>query len=271
MVLAILVLVFMVLGLAYACAYLYGHYRRAMRNEETAVQMADQALQEKNQWETYGLAVKEENEILGQYRPIVDVDLHVRQLKAQIDDQNAELNQAKELLTATRNIVEGYGNEYLVPKESLFDQMAADYGHENAGRKLKEARDKTRRMIREGTSASSTLENQFQNEAAKDFLVDAFNGRVEGVLNKAKKLSENYGVLKQQIIDARAVVNESGRYFGTTITESFLEARIDELKWAVRVQEIIEEEREEQRILKERLRDEALARKEAEKARSNIF
>ena len=117
------------------------------------------------------------------------------------------------------------------------------------------------------SSAKSQILDLHQNEAAKDFIVDAFNGRVEGILARAKKLSDNYGVLRQQIVDAFNVVNESGRHVGTEITHQFLEARLQELKWAVKVQEIIEEEKEEQRILKERLRDEALARKEAERAK----
>ena len=92
--------------------------------------------------------------------------------------EEARLKEAQDLLTATKNIVEGYGNEYLVPKESLFDQMAEEYGHEVAGLKLKTARDTTRKMIREGSSARSQIIDPHQNEAAKDFIVDAFNGEV---------------------------------------------------------------------------------------------
>ena len=189
---------------------------------------------------------------------------------SQLAENENRLKEVQELLTATKNIVEGYGNEYLVPKDALFDQLAEQYGHEKAGQKLKEARDIVRAMIRKGTAASSRIGDKEQNEAAKDFIVDAFNGRIEGILAKAKRLTENYGVLRQQIRDSFSVVNESGSYVGTEITKEFLEARMEELKWAMKVQEIIEEEKEEQRVLKERLRDEALARKEAEKARKEI-
>jgi hypothetical protein len=265
MVLVILVLVMMVIGLTYACSYLYANWRRAKINEETAVEMAEKAITSQREWEAYGTAAKTENDILAKYRPIVDVDAHLALKNAELLQKENRLTQVEDLLTATRNIVEGYGNEYLVPRETLFDQLAQDYGHEKVGQKLKEFRDIARAMIRKGHAASSRIEDKEQNEAAKDFIVDAFNGRVEGILAKAKRLTENYGVLRQQIIDSFNVVNESGRYVGTEITKQFLEVRLEELKWAMKVQELIEEEKEEQRILKERLRDETLARREAEK------
>jgi hypothetical protein len=309
MVIAVVILVFLVLGLGFACLNLFAYWKKANKDRDEA-----QRLQK--EWEAFGLTTKEENEALAKYKPIADIEAHIAKLEgeagarlasvneelaqkeavlrdaeakamaevqarieeaerdsksrlvtmtSQLVEKEARLKEAQDLLTATRNIVEGYGNEYLVPKESIFDQMAEEYGHEVAGIKLKSARDTTRRMIREGSSAKSQILDPQQNEAAKDFIVDAFNGRIEGILAKAKKLTENYGVLRQQIIDSFNLVNESGRHVGTEITHPFLDARLQELKWAVKVQELAEEEREEQRILKERLRDEALARREAEK------
>jgi len=338
MVIAVVILVFLVLGLAFACANLYGYWKKADKDRNEA-----QRLQK--EWEAFGLSTKEENDFLAKYRPIVDVDTHISQIKSEAEarlaaisaevshkeevlkeaenkaiaeaqekikqielaaqakiqqteleaqarthaareelageerevknrirttsailaEKEEQLKQTKDLLTATRNIVEGYGNEYLVPKDSILDQMADAYGYEKAGQKLKEARDIIRRMIRKGYAASSGLIDKQQNEAAKDFLVDAFNGRVDAVFEKTKR--EGFGVLRQQIKDIYAIVNESGKYFSNTkITIGYLDARIEELKWAMKVQEIIEEEKEEQKRLKEIARDEAVARKEVEKA-----
>jgi hypothetical protein len=309
MIIALFVLILLALGLGYACLNLFAYWKKGQKER-------DEAQKSQKEWEVFGLATKEENDLLSKYRPIADIDAHIAQIESeaaaklatinqelaqkeailkeseakamaevqakteqaerdsqarlasiasQLSDKEIRLKQAQELLAATKNIVEGYGNEYLVPKESLFDQLGEQYGHEKAGQKLKEARDIVRTMIRKGTASSSRITDKEQNEAAKDFIVDAFNGRVEGILAKAKRLTENYGVLRQQIKDAFSVVNESGRYVGTEITIEFLDARLEELKWGMKVQEIIEEEKEEQRLLKEQLRDQALARKEAEK------
>jgi hypothetical protein len=311
MIIALFVLILLALGLGYACLNLFAYWKKGQKER-------DEAQKSQKEWEAFGLATKEENDLLSKYRPIADIDAHIAQIEgeaaaklatinqelaqkeatlkeseakamaevqakteqaerdsqarlasiaSQLSDKEIRLKEAQELLDATKNIVEGYGNEYLVPKEALFDQLAEEYGHEKAGQKLKEARDIVRTMIRKGTASSSRITDKEQNEAAKDFIVDAFNGRVEGILAKAKRLTENYGVLRQQIKDAFSVVNESGRYVGTEITMEFLDARLEELKWGMKVQEIIEEDKEEQRLLKEQLRDETLARKEAEKAR----
>ena len=258
MAIAIVILVLVVFGLTFLCANLYGYWKKANNDR-------DEALKIQKEWEAYGLSVKQEIEVLAPYSRIKDIETHIAQQEAQLQDMSNQVQNAQDLLTATRNIVEGYGNEYLVIKDSLLDQLAEEYGYDKAARNLKEARNKTREMIRKGTAAYSDLGDPQQNEAAKDFLVDAFNGRVDAVLEKVK--NEGYGVLKQQVKDIYEVVNESGRYFSNTrITEDFLRSRQEEIKWAVKVFDIREKEKDEQRILKEQQRDEALAQKEIEKA-----
>jgi len=258
MAIAIVILVLVVFGLTFLCANLYGYWKKANNDR-------DEALKIQKEWEAYGLSVKQEIEVLAPYSRIKDLETHIAQQEAQLQDMSNQVQNAQDLLTATRNIVEGYGNEYLVIKDSLLDQLAEEYGYDKAARNLKEARNKTREMIRKGTAAYSDLGDPQQNEAAKDFLVDAFNGRVDAVLEKVK--NEGYGVLKQQVKDIYEVVNESGRYFSNTrITEDFLRSRQEEIKWAVKVFDIREKEKDEQRILKEQQRDEALAQKEIEKA-----
>jgi hypothetical protein len=258
MAITIVILVFVVFGLSFLCANLYAYWKKANidRNEALRIQ---------SEWEAYGLSVKQQVEALAPYTQIADLEAYKTKQEAQIQEITNQIQNAQDLLTATRNIVEGYGNEYLVIKDSILDQLAEEYGYDKAARNVKEARNKTREMIRKGTAASSGLSDPQQNEAAKDFLVDAFNGRVDAVLEKVK--NEGFGILKQQVKDIYEVVNESGRYFSNTrITEEYLQSRQEEIKWAVKVFNIREREKEEQRIIKEQERDEALAQKEIEKA-----
>lgn len=53
-----------------------------------------------------------------------------------------------------RNVVEGYGDRYLVPTYSLLDQLAQDYGFEDAGRELKAARELSKSLVAAGRAAS---------------------------------------------------------------------------------------------------------------------
>jgi uncharacterized protein YoxC len=166
---------------------------------------------------------------------------------------------------AMKNIIEGYGNKYLVPTFSLLDDLADEFEHTDAGQKLKFSREKTHLMINNGTSAKCDYVEANRKEIAINFILDAFNGKVDSILSKVKK--DNYGTLEQKIKDAYQVVNNNGKAFrNAIITEEYLNSRIDELKWAVITQELKWQEQEEQRRIKEQIREEEKARREFEKA-----
>jgi uncharacterized protein YoxC len=183
-------------------------------------------------------------------------------------DAYKSMQNSKELektAKAMKNIIEGYGNKYLVPTFSLLDDLAEEFGHTDAGQKLKFSREKTNFMINNGTSAKCDYVEANRKEIAINFILDAFNGKVDSVLSKVKK--DNYGTLEQKIKDAYQVVNNNGKAFrNAIITEEYLNSRIDELKWAVITQELKWQEQEEQRRIKEQIREEEKAIREFEKA-----
>lgn len=166
---------------------------------------------------------------------------------------------------AMKNIIEGYGDQYLIPTYSLLDDLADEFGHTEAGEKLKFVREKTRLMIKNYTAAKCDYVEANRKETAINFVTDAFNGKVDSILSKVKK--DNYGTLEQKIKDAFQVVNNNGIAFrNAAITSEYKDARIEELKWAVIAQELKWEEQEEQRRIKEQIREEEKAKREYEKA-----
>lgn len=166
---------------------------------------------------------------------------------------------------AMKNIIEGYGDKYLIPTYSLLDDLAEEFGHTEAGEKLKLAREITGLMVNNGTAAKCDYVEANRKETAIKFILDAFNGKVDSILSKVKK--DNYGTLEQKIRDAYQVVNNNGKAFrNAVITDEYLKARIGELKWAVITQELKWQEQEEQRRIKEQIREEEKARREFEKA-----
>jgi vacuolar-type H+-ATPase subunit I/STV1 len=77
----------------------------------------------------------------------------------------------------------------------------------------------------------------------------------------------DYGKLKQEIEDAYSLVNQTGKAFrDARIEPDYLKARLEELKWAVAALELKKEEQEEQRRIKELIREEEKARRDFEKA-----
>jgi F0F1-type ATP synthase membrane subunit b/b' len=165
---------------------------------------------------------------------------------------------------AMRNVIEGYGDRYIIPTRSLLDELAADFGHTAAGQTLAVSRKHSRRLVEEGHAADCDYAEANRRETAVRFVIDAFNGRVDAILTRTKH--DNYGTLEQEVRDAFALVNQNGTAFrNARILPSYFDSRIAELRWAVIVQELRLKEREEQRSIKEQIREEEKARREYER------
>jgi hypothetical protein len=169
----------------------------------------------------------------------------------------------EQAVQALWNVTEGYGDRYVVPSHSLLDDLAANFGYTEAGQALRAAREQSRRMVEQKQASSCNYEEPDRRDRANRFVADAFNGRVDAILTRAKH--DNYGTLEQEIRDAYSLVNLNGLCFrNARILPVYLDARLAELKWAVVVHELARRQREEQRYLNERLRDEEKARREYE-------
>ncbi|HLP97814.1 MAG TPA: DUF4041 domain-containing protein [Sideroxyarcus sp.] len=178
------------------------------------------------------------------------------------------MNRAKEFADtaqAMKNIINGYGDSYIIPSYSLLDDLADEFGYTEAGKKLKEARDNSRAMVKAGMAATCDYVETNRKETAIRFVVDAFNGKVDSILSRSK--ADNHGKLEQEIRDAFSLVNYNGTAFrNAKITDQYLTTRLNELKWAATAHALKDEEREEQRRLRDQIREEEKARREFERA-----
>jgi hypothetical protein len=166
---------------------------------------------------------------------------------------------------AMKNIINGYGDEYLVPSLSVLDGLAEDFEHKEAGQELKKARSYTKSMIRNDLAATCEYVDQSKRTTAIRFVVDAFNGKTDSALSRVRY--DNLGKLRQEIEDSFNLVNKTGEAFrNAKITPAYLQARLDELRWAVATNELKRQEQEEQRRIKEAIREEEKARREYELA-----
>lgn len=176
-----------------------------------------------------------------------------------------EAKRLQQTAQAMKNVIEGYGDRYIVPSTGLLDDLAEELGFAEAGQRLKAARENVRAMIKAGSAATCEYVEANRRTTAIEFVLDAFNGKVDTVLADVKH--DNYGTLQQKIRDAFSLVNHNGRAFrDARIEQAFLDARLEELRWACTAHELKMKEREEQRVLKERIREEERAQREFEKA-----
>lgn len=177
--------------------------------------------------------------------------------------QNSE--RFERVAKAMKNLIDGYGDQYVIPSRSLLDELAEEYGFTEAGEELKNARERTRLMVKGNTAATCDYVENHRRETAIRFVVDAFNGKVDSILSRVK--DNNVGTLGQEIRDAFNLVNHNGAAFRSArILDVYLEARLTELRWAVTVQEIKLRDREEQRRIKDQIREEERAQREFERS-----
>ncbi|SDQ03974.1 Meiotically up-regulated gene 113 [Chryseobacterium soldanellicola] len=176
-----------------------------------------------------------------------------------------EADEIAERIKAMKNVIKGYGNEYLIPSYTLLDSLAEDFSHKEAGENLKKLRQNNKIMIVNRQAGICEYMDEQRRVTAVDFVIDAYNGKVDSILSTVKK--DNYGILKQKMEDAFQLVNFNGKAFrNARISEVYHNARLEELKWAVVAQELRSQEQEEQRQIREQIREEEKARREFERA-----
>jgi F0F1-type ATP synthase membrane subunit b/b' len=188
-----------------------------------------------------------------------------RDIAEEAYDAKGKVKDYKATALALQNRIEKYEGVYLVPPTHILDEMADEFGFSKFGEKLKLARERTKLMQTNGTAATCGYPDGWKKDHALKFVLSTFNGKVDTVLSRIK--TGNQGRLIQEIKDACAMVNNDGEvYKNARIQEEYLDSRLEELKWGVAVQKLKEKMREEQRAIREQIREEEKARTEIERA-----
>ena len=196
---------------------------------------------------------------------LFDAEWAAKEIAGEAWDAKHNLENLRRLAKAIENQISGYGNRYIVPIRSILDDLGVEMAHTDAGHGLGNARAATRLLVESNTAAACDYAEGNRNETATRFVLDAFNGKVDSILVKVR--AENAGTLEQQIRDAFEIVNHLGEAFrNARIQDDYLHARITELRWAALAQHAKNQQREEQKLLKEQMRDEAKAQREYERA-----
>jgi len=196
---------------------------------------------------------------------VADAEIRAKEIAGSAYEAKEFAETYQAVAKSMKNKIEGYGDEWIVPNRSVLDELAENYEFTDAGRELQKARELTKSLIKTSKAASCDYVEPNRRNTAIKFVLDAFNGKVDSTLSKIKH--NNYGKLSQEIKDAFQLVNYNGSAFRSAkITDIYLQARLNELKWGVAVNEIMLEEKEEQRRIKEQLREEEKARREYERA-----
>lgn len=196
---------------------------------------------------------------------IADADARASEIAGDAYRALQDAARLEQAAAAMKNVISGYGDRYLVSTYSLLDELGEEYGFDEAGRELKAAREISKSLLASGRAAACDYVEANRRDTAVRFVLDAFNGKVDTILSRVK--SDNVGTLEQQVRDAFALVNHNGSAFrAARITPEYLQARLTELKWAAGAVALRERDKEEQRRIREQIREEEKARREIDRA-----
>lgn len=147
--------------------------------------------------------------------------------------------------------------------------------------KYKEAltniRNTQKRLIKEGNAATATTDWLVDNNATKGrkmvtdmqkLIIRAFNSECDDVISHVKY--NNYETSLKRITASKENISKLGTMVNIAITEAYFQAKVEELTLALEYQQKKQEEKENQKFLREQMKEEAKLQKEIEEARKKV-
>lgn len=219
-------------------------FKNEIKNKIKSVEIFLQDHSEKTMIETENQAQK----LLGDY-------LDLAQQKIEL----SKINKALE------NKIQGYSDEYLLPNQAILEDLIDGYEYLDASQRLKTIKFEIKTAIKQSVVAECDYVEDVRKTTAIAFITDAFNSKADVYVSRLRH--DNVGKLTEALKDDYLLLNNYGIAFrNARINPSYLALRVEELKWASLILEFKEREREEQREIREQIREEEKARKEYERA-----
>ena len=212
---------------------------------------------------------------------IDDLDKKTYQLGIDYDNKRNEINQRISELDKTKNNLE---NDIKLLKSSLINlkeeelyqsfgiyQPIYDFANsEQYKNKLESVRQEQKNMVKKGTATTLTTKNHstFEEHLIKDnikLLIRSFNSECELTIDKVK--FNNVDTMRSKILKSYEQLNKLTSKLDLSITIKYLNLKLDELSLSYEYQL----KKQEQKIIREELREQARVEKELEDARKNTI
>lgn len=144
---------------------------------------------------------------------------------------------------ALENKIHGYGTQYLLPAQTILDELIEGYKHLDAAQYLKKVRHEIKIAIEQHDVGDCDYVEEQRRLSAIALVTHVFNSKADLYLSRLRP--DNMGELIQALKDDFILINHFGTAFShARIRESFLNLRLDELKFAALVLEFKQKEQE---------------------------
>lgn len=200
-----------------------------------------------------------------QQKTLLKVESEAHELLKEYYEIANEKGELKKIVKALENKINGYSDEYLIPNQTLLNDLIEGYDHLDAVQRLKTIREQIKSAIKNNVVADCDYVEDNRKNTAVAFITNAFNGKADAHLARVRH--DNVGKIIEAVKEDFILLNKYGQAFrNARINPDYLNLRIEEITWASLVHEFKVREREEQREIREMIREEEKARKEYERA-----
>lgn len=206
-------------------------------------------------------SMKEEKEVLGE--TITRMNHAVATLDKEIKDK--------------KNLIITLDDEILFQEFGLY-KPRYDFANSTQYKiKLNSIREQQKEMIKAGTAVTANTNWTVNNSASqgkkmvKDMqklFLRAFNSDCEEVISKVKY--NNFDASLKKITASKDAISKLGTVMSLSISMRYYELKVQELALAFEYAQKKQEEKEEQKMLREQMREEAKLQREIEEARKSI-
>ena len=261
------------------------------KKHESEVQTLNQTiteLKEKHESEiqTLNQTIVELNEkLLPEHNTVVILEAKISSLKEQEAIQTASLNKLSEKLKGVKNDISEkkkelieLDDEILFQSYSLFQPMYDFSSSEIYKLRIDSIREQQKAMIKDKSAVNffdGWTVNGSQREGRKmtndniKMILRCFNTDCENAIDRVKY--NNIESMRSRILKSYETLNKLNEVNRISISSSYLELKMSELHLAVEYALKKQDEKEEQKRIRQELREQAKLQKELEEARKNII
>ncbi len=191
-------------------------------------------------------------------------------LEKELNKLSAEISDAKKAVIETNEIA-------LLQEFGLYEPVYEFANSELYKARLTEVRQTQKQMIKAGGAATGYTNWTVNGSEAKGrkmvsdmqkLLLRAFNSECDEAVSKVK--FSNFDASMKKITMSKDAISKLGSMMGVSIAQAYFNAKIEELHLAYEYKVKKQEEKEDQRRIREELREQAKLQKEIEEVRKNI-
>lgn len=233
--------------------------------------------------------LKEENERLKQMlsptqSQIFDLENQLKQVQLnyenicnQLNNANKELQKINTLIQQKQQYLIVLDDEALYQEFGLYRPTYNFVNSEEYKNRLNLIREQQKAMIKNKTAVTGNMNWTVNGSVAQGkkmvsdmqkLLLRAFNGECDELVSKVKY--NNFESYKKRMSSSCDAISKLGTMMSISISNAYFRLKLDELTLAFEYSQKVQEEKEEQKAIRERMKEEAKLQKEIDESRKKL-